>query len=181
MTRDLIEAARAAGELVEISASDSDGVPPGFATTMRYVTEVLVALGLDARLIVHDEIDPYIGSIFSEPGSPEHPQAFILGWAIDFPRTSDFIETQFRCGSPGNVSGYCDEALDARIDQTKLLEATDPGAGIRAWTAIEHDLVEQTVQVPVANPIANYPISDRAGNVQIHLQWGVLLSRIWVR
>jgi hypothetical protein len=37
------------------------------------------------------------------------------------------------------------------------------------------------VQVPLANPLVTVPVSARTGNVQVHLQWGVLLSRLWVQ
>ena len=67
------------------------------------------------------------------------------------------------------------------MDRALRLQATDLGAATRAWTEIEHQLVEDAARAPLTNPVTTYAISARTGNVQIHPQWGVLLSRIWVQ
>ena len=108
-------------------------------------------------------------------------QAYIFGWAPDYPRASNFIEPQFRCAAFGNASGLCSESLDARIDDAEQLQASDPAAANRAWTAIEHRLVEDAVWVPLINTVSAYVFSARTENVKVHPQWGVLLSRIWVQ
>jgi len=61
------------------------------------------------------------------------------------------------------------------------LQTTDPAAANRAWTEIEHRLVEVAVWVPLLNPISTFAFSERVGNVQVHPQDLVLLSRLWVR
>lgn len=81
----------------------------------------------------------------------------------------------------GGRPGYCDPTLDAAMDHAKALEATDPGAATREWTGIEHRLVDDAVQAPLSNQVATFPVSARTGNVQVHIQWGVLLSRLWVQ
>ena len=51
----------------------------------------------------------------------------------------------------------------------------------RAWTQIEHQLVEEAAQAPLTNPVTTYAVSARRENVQINPQWGILLSRIRVQ
>ena len=57
----------------------------------------------------------------------------------------------------------------------------DPGAANRAWAEIEHQLVDAAVQAPITNPLLTHAVSDRAENVQVHPQWGLMLSLIWVQ
>ena len=35
--------------------------------------------------------------------------------------------------------------------------------------------------VPLANPVANYSLSTRVGNVQVNPVVGILFSQLWVR
>jgi len=60
-------------------------------------------------------------------------------------------------------------------------QTSDPGSATRAWSEIEHDLVDDAALVPVLNPISTFVVSDRAGNVRINPGLGVLLGQIWVR
>ncbi len=176
----LIDEAGVAGARVTVSISDDpavdDEVPATRVDVMEYVVEVMNDLGLRAKLEVIHDIDEYAGGIFA---GERH--AYLFGWAPDYPRASNFIELLFRCGSPVNVSKLCSDSIDAQIDEALRLEAIDPGAANRAWAAIDRTLVEDAVWIPLLNPVVAYAFSDRVENVQVHPQWGVLLSRIWVR
>jgi peptide/nickel transport system substrate-binding protein len=177
----LIDEARADGQDVTVWVTD-DSLPPGARETMKYVTEVMNDIGLSADLKVVPG-DEYFGTVFGAPaGSPEHPQAFLSGWIQDYPAASNFLEPQFACPPRGsaNNSGWCDARIDRQMDEAQRLYRTDPGASSRAWTEIEHQLIEEAVVAPLTNPVARYAVSARAGNVQINPQWGILLSRIWV-
>jgi hypothetical protein len=66
------------------------------------------------------------------------------------------------------------------MEKAKSLQISDPGSANRAWSDIEHALVDNAALVPVANPILTFVVSERAGNVQINPQFGVLLGQIWV-
>jgi ABC-type transport system substrate-binding protein len=106
----------------------------------------------------------------------------MTGWFSDYPGAGNFIDPQFACGARGfaNPSGWCNEALDAEMDEALLLLTTDPGAANRAWMEIEHQLIEDAALVPLTNPVTTHAVSDRVGNVQVNPQWGILLSRLWV-
>jgi ABC-type transport system substrate-binding protein len=95
----------------------------------------------------------------------------------------ELLEPQFACGERGyaNPSGWCSESLDAQMDEALLLLTSDPGAANRAWVDIEHGLVEQAALAPVTNPVTTHAVSARVENVQLHPQWGLLLSRLWVQ
>ena len=180
----LVKAAGAVGATVTVSVAELEQLP-GTVEIMRHVVDVLDELGLRATLRVVSDPDTYIDGFYNDPtakpGSPEYPHVFVLGWASDFPRASDFIEPQFRCGAFANTSGYCDRDLDRTIDRVKRLSITNPGAASRGWTKIEHQLVREAVWAPLVNPVTANAFSARTGNVQIHPKWGVLFSRLWVQ
>jgi YVTN family beta-propeller protein len=180
--RSLIEEAGAVGEKVTVWVAGS-GLPPGAVEAVRHVTEVLKDIGLHANLKIVPNIYDYFDAINppTPPGSPAHPQAFLNGWIQDYPGASNFIQALFSCEGFYNISGLCSESLDARIDEALQLYATDPGASTRAWMDIEHDLVDQAVMAPLTNPVSTNLVSARTENVQVHPQWQILLSRLWVR
>jgi peptide/nickel transport system substrate-binding protein len=108
-------------------------------------------------------------------------QGFWNGWAPAFPSANEFLSPLFECDASFNVSGSCDPALDERMDEARALQATDPAGANQAWTEIEHQLVDEAVRVPIANPVTNVSVSARVGNVQVNPQLGILLSQLWVR
>ena len=177
--RALIEDAGAVGEEIAVWVMREDPFLGGPPSTMRYVTEVLNDIGLRAELTIK-EVDPYFGVIFGQPHD-NPPHVYLSGWATDYLGAANFIETQFRCGAGANVSGYCSDRLDARIGEAKQLQVTDPAAANTAWIEIEHQLVREAVWAPLTNPLTPYAFSARVGNVQVHPQWGLLLSRLWVQ
>ena len=87
------------------------------------------------------------------------------------------------CGHAGfsNTSGWCDDALEGEIDEALLLTTTDRGAANRTWAEIDRRLVEDAAQAPVTNPVFTHAVADRVENVQVHPQWGLMLSLIWVQ
>jgi YVTN family beta-propeller protein len=180
--RELIEDADAVGEKVTVWVSE---IIPGAVDTMRHVTEVLNEIGLQANLKVVPNPEHYFGDLIdpagTAPGSPGHPQAHLNGWIQDYPAASNFIQPLFSCGGFFNFSGYCSDSLDAQIEEAFRLYATDPGASTRTWTDIERQLVDDAVVAPLTNPLSTNVVSARTGNVQIHPQWGILLSRLWVQ
>jgi len=185
----LIDEAGAADEQVTVAVTDAGGLPSGALEVMEYVTDVLDELGLEAELEIHG--NGYFESIYPPaagiPGTPAgaagHPHVYMSGWIADYPSAGNWIEPQFACGERGfgNPSGWCDEALDRQIQEALLLYATDPGAANRAWAEIEHGLVEEAAWAPVTNPVTTHAVSARVENVQLHPQWGLLLSRLWVQ
>jgi ABC-type transport system substrate-binding protein len=129
-------------------------------------------------------IMPPVGGTPGTPaGTPRHPHVFMSGWIADYLGARNFIEPQFGCRGSGfaNAVGWCDETLADQIEEASALQVTDPGAANRAWAQIEHQLVEAAVQAPITNPLTTHAVSDRVENVQIHPQWGLMLSLIWVQ
>jgi ABC-type transport system substrate-binding protein len=174
-----MEEAGAVGQEVTALVAES-GLPEGAVKVMEHVVDVLNELGLQARLEIVDDDGNYFGAIFAVD-APDHPDIYMSGWISDYPGAANFIQPQFGCGGFANSSGLCDEELDAAIEEALALNATDPGAANRAWIDIEHGLIEDAQQAPLVNFVTTHAISERTENVQINPQWGILLSRLWVR
>jgi ABC-type transport system substrate-binding protein len=184
----LIEEAGAAGQVIAVSAAE---VQPGTIKVMRYIVEVLEDLGLRPKLDVVRGFGAYFDAINppspdgsgTSAGSPEHPHVYISGWLSDYLGAGNFIEPQFACGPAGfaNTSGWCDDALEGEIDEALLLTTTDRGASNRTWAEIDRRLVEDSAQAPVTNPVFTHAVADRVENIQVHPQWGLMLSLMWVQ
>ena len=176
----LIEDADAVGEKVTVWVTDDPQafIYPGpvETKTMRYIVGVLNDLGLRANLkIVHD-FDEYYEAIYAKG-----VQAYLSAWVSNFPGAGGFIDDDFRCGVPGTAPILCTESLETQIEHAQQLQATDPAASNRAWIEIEHRLVEEAVWAPLTNGVRAYIFSARTENVQVHPQWQILLSRLWVQ
>jgi ABC-type transport system substrate-binding protein len=166
-------------------------LPPGALEATNYVTDVLEEIGLEPELEILHGATAYFTRILPPgggvpgtlAGTPRHPHVFISGWAADYLGARNFIEPQFACGEVGfaNGQGWCDGTLEDRMNEAAALQVTDPGAANRAWGEIEHQLVDAAVQAPITNPLLTHAVSDRAENVQLHPQWGLMLSLIWVQ
>ncbi len=182
--RTLIREAGAEGTQITASVTDA-GLPTGAIQTMQYVVEVLDGLGLDAKLEVEHDGQAYFDAIYppTPAGEPGHPNVYLSGWTSDYPGAGNWIAPQFSCDPMGigNSSGWCSKTLDAQIDAALRLGQSDPGAASRAWTEIEHKLVDGAAQATLTNPVITRAVSARTENVQLHPQWGMLLSRLWVQ
>ena len=173
--RRLVEAADPAEHTIDAWVMDVDPALAAPVETMTYVVEMLNDIGLRADLRVLKG-DPYAEGIYAG-----EPQMYLFGWGTDYLGAGDFLQTQFRCGSSQNASNLCSHSLDRRMERAKELQLTDPSAANEAWSEIEHDLVEAGIWAPVTNLVSSHVFSARVGNAQIHPQWGLLLSQLWVR
>jgi peptide/nickel transport system substrate-binding protein len=173
---DLVAQADAVGEPVTVEVAE--GYYAEAVDAMEQVTATLNEIGLRAKLEILPT-DRYLRRSFSPPGLPEHPQALSYVSFSAYPGAFEFLG-QYVCGANFNVTGFCDRSVDRRIEEARFLQTSDPGSANRAWSQIEHDLVDAAALVSVANPTLTFVVSERAGNVQINPQFGVLFGQMWV-
>jgi peptide/nickel transport system substrate-binding protein len=104
------------------------------------------------------------------------------GWAADYPAASNFIVPFHSCdASFYPPSGFCDPDIDALIDRASRLQLEDPAAAGALWAEIDRAIVNQAPHVWLFNDVGVQFVSERVGNYQWSLQWGVLLDQLWVR
>lgn len=90
-----------------------------------------------------------------------------------------FFGTWFLCSAAYNHHWFCDIRLDRAIRSAQALEATDPRAASRAWTRIDHELVNRAAWIPLANPRAYDFVSARVRNYQLK-GGGILVDQLWL-
>ena len=94
------------------------------------------------------------------------------------PRTSS---TFFTCGRLPPLSGFCDPA-DRCDDRARArMQLDDPVASGALWAEIDRAIVDQAPYLWLMNPNIVEFVSERVGNYQCSLQWGVLLNQLWVQ
>ncbi len=165
--RQLIARSGAAGTPVELWTW------PDRASAGRYLADVLTGLGLPADARVFGDIGQSLEAA-QRPG--ERPQIGLNGWIADSPDSGLFLRTLIGCDGDFNLSGFCDPQIDAAIDRAEAGGAE----GSSAWQRIEGQIADRAPVVPLTTRRYVVVTSERAGNVQFHPFYGVLLDQAWV-
>ncbi len=176
--RDLIRAAHATGAEVDLWNANAPFLP-GSSTLGGYIADLLRRLGFRVSLHQLSDLRTYFGAIYQLQS--KGIEIYASGWFADYPGPGGFIDVQFRCVAASNNEGFCDRSFDDAVAEAHRLEPTDRTSANAAWADIDHRLVDEAVWVPFTNPVGTFAFSARVGNAQVHPQWGVLLSRLWVR
>ena len=78
----------------------------------------------------------------------------------------------------GNLSQFCDRGVDAAFERAAAAAGSQAG---ELWAAVDRRVMQAAAAVPLTNRRAMVLVSERAGNVQQHVQLGPLLDQMWVR
>jgi peptide/nickel transport system substrate-binding protein len=142
----------------------------------RYFVELLKRLGYRASLQAVSK-KQWGSAIY---GRPRRAQIGFASWTADYATESGFIEPLLVCDAAYNETGFCDPAIDARMEEATRLRAIDPSRAGDLWSKIEHDLVDQAPWVPLGTRYWVNLVSKRLGNYQSNPQWGPLVDQMWV-
>jgi len=169
-----------AGQAVGIVVSD-DEVNAGLG---EYLQSVLNSIGYKAT------VKPLSGNIqFTYiQNSNNKAQISLTSWYQDYPAASDFLNVLLSCSSfrPGsdssiNITGFCDKALDARMQEALTLGQTDQDAANVQWAALDKEFMKQAPMAPLFTPKIIDFTSKRVGNYQFSKQFYMLVSQLWVQ
>jgi YVTN family beta-propeller protein len=182
--RELLREAKAPHTHVTVWITDDYG--PVLVAQARYFAGLLTRLGFPSSVHVVGDAVRYSDLVYT---SPSRIQFAFSGWLADYAAASDFIATQFTCGSirrnaPGanlNTAQLCDRDLDRRVSAAEAAEARDPELAGRLWAAADRAVVDLAPAVFVATPSALELVSARVGNYQRNPEFGILLDQVWVR
>jgi hypothetical protein len=104
------------------------------------------------------------------------------GWVADYPAASNFITGLVACDAPlAPTGGFCDAGIDALIDHALEVQADEPVAAGALWSEVDRAIVHQAPYLWLVNPMGVEFVSERVGNYQRGIPWGVLLNQLWVR
>jgi ABC-type transport system substrate-binding protein/class 3 adenylate cyclase len=122
---------------------------------------------------------PDVSSFFKHlVGGAEPVDAAGSGWNADYPAPSNFMVALVGCGQQQYV---CDRALDRRMQQLSALQIRDPERANAGWAALDREVAERALVIPLTTGKATDFVSKRVGNYQSHPVFGVLLDQLWVR
>jgi YVTN family beta-propeller protein len=151
---------------------------PGFWESAAEGTiRALEQLGYRASIRRADDLDAYVAKVTDE--KTRGVQAGMIGW-YGVPRTAVSLLELLRCVPP-DLSFFCDERIDARIERALEIQATDPDGATALWTGIERDIVDLAPWVPLFTPSHALLVSKRVGNYQLNPESRLLFDQLWVR
>ena len=148
-----------------------DGWPIG-PPIGEHLTEVLEELGYKVTTTaVPDEEFP-----------TSRFQMALSVWGPDYPGASTFFDGLLTCETPfPRLYRFCDPEIDAMIERAKRMQVEDPVAAGELWAEVDRAIVDQAPYLWLVNPVDVAIVSDRVGNFQRNINWGILLNQLWVR
>jgi peptide/nickel transport system substrate-binding protein len=171
----LVDLSGTTGTKVTVWASEE--AYPASVPVGRYFRRLLQRLGYLTTLKVVS-VDRYFSALFGPP--PRAQIAFLL-WTTDYATESGFLVPVLACNEGYNSTGFCDPAIDRRMEEAARLRATDPARAGDLWSKIEHDLVDQAPWVPLGTAFWVNLASQRLSNYQSNPVYGPLIDQMWVR
>ena len=78
---------------------------------------------------------------------PNPYQAFSIGWIADYPDPENFLDLLFHCDSLGNRTGYCNEEVDALLEQARV--ERDANARMALYQQAQEIVVSDAAWVPL--------------------------------
>jgi peptide/nickel transport system substrate-binding protein len=115
-------------------------------------------------------------------------QISLTSWYQDYPAASDFLNVLLGCGSfhegsdsSINISGFCDEKIDAMMQDALETEQTSMDEANKKWAEVDHAVMEAAPTAPIFTPKLIDFVSERVGNYQFSKQFYMLVSQLWVQ
>jgi len=108
-------------------------------------------------------------------------------WYQDYPAPSDFLNVLLGCGnihpnsdaSP-NIAEFCNQAVQAKINQAETMGATNPSGAAALWTQVDHMDTAQAPWVDMYNPKQIDFLSKNVHGYSWNPQWYILIDRLWL-
>lgn len=115
-------------------------------------------------------------------------QMSVSQWYKDYPAASDFLHILFGCASfregsdaSINISGFCDQGIDAKMQKALDLGVTDQKAADALWAEIDRDVTDQAPAVGLFTPKRLDFVSKRVGNFKFNRQFNWMITQSWVQ
>ena len=158
-----------------------------FAGVSRYFARLLDSLGYHAQVkVLGDRSQAGFNKFYYYLADSRHKAQMGAYWETGYPSAADLTEP-LRCrsftpnhASNRNLSEFCSQKVERRIDHALRLQATDPAKAGAAWAAVDRQVVDQAPTVGLLVPQGVDLVSKRVTNYQLNPVWGVILSQLWV-
>ena len=100
-------------------------------------------------------------------------------YIADFPGPYSYMYG-FTCAEADGLTNYCDDGLDAVIDEARDLQTTDAAAAGEKWAEVDRIVTDLALWCPLINE-GSQLVSARVGNYQSNVAYGMLLDQVWVQ
>jgi peptide/nickel transport system substrate-binding protein len=178
--KQLIDASGTKGATVKVNTT-TNTVDRGLGL---YFVGLLNSLGYHASL---QALSPAIQYPYAQ-NSSNRPQFAFSSWYQDYPAASDFLNILLGCGSfhpssnsSPNIAEFCDQGIQAKMDQAGKTGITDREAGNKIWTQVDHQVTDQAPWVSMFNPKYIDVLSSRVKGYLFSPQWYFLLAQASVK
>jgi len=108
-------------------------------------------------------------------------------WYDDYPQPSDFLNVLTGCGSihkgsdaSPNIAEFCNQSIQAQINQAETEAQSDPAAATAAWTKIDQEVTNQAPWVAIYTPRQIDFLSSNVHGYQWNPQWDILIDQLWL-
>ncbi len=139
-------------ELATLSTTEAEAVAAMLAGNLGITVEIL---------------QPERGDMISGLWAHDRWQMFLFGWTADSPSASVWTYELLYCGLDSNFSTYCNEEVDALIDQARA--ATDMDTAIAAWQAAEALAMEDAAMIPTGYARYIYLVNPAVSGFQANM------------
>ena len=177
----LVKASGTKGDAVAIVVTND----PVNEAVGQYVQSVLNSIGYKAT------VKPLSANIqFTYIQNTKNKvQISLSQWYQDYPAASDFIKVLLSCSEfhPAsdnsiNIAGFCNKALDAKMNTAETMELTNPTGANKLWGQIDQQLMANYAPwVPLFNPKQIDFVGKRVGNYQFSRQFYMYVDQLWVK
>ena len=166
------------------------GYPNGFSTTL-YTTNsdpdpiTAEAIRQDLAKVgvtVDVKTEPQV-SFFKRIGTPHQVPVGYVGWNMDYPDPSDFIDPILSCATAvqggSNAAFYCNPQVDALAAAARA--NPDPASRLAAYQDIQRMVMADAPWVPLRFDEHYTLESSRVGGFTIHPVWQYDLGGLWIK
>ena len=150
----------------------------------EYFVGLLDKLGYKAKL---QALSPDIQYPYVQNSKNKVEFAF-SSWFQDYPAASDFLNVLLGCGSfhPGsnsspNIAEFCNQAIQAKMDQALKAGVTNPEAANAIWAQVDKEVTDHAAWVALFNPKLIDFVSARVKNHVFSPQWYFLLDEASIK
>jgi peptide/nickel transport system substrate-binding protein len=178
--RQLVEESGTKGARVKVN-SDTTDVNRAFGL---YFVDLLNELGYEAsaQFLAPAIQYPYVQN------SKNKVQFAWSVWYADYPAASAFLPVLLSCesfhpnsNSSPNIAQFCDEGIDAKMDEAAATASADPDGADELWAQVDRAVTDQAPWVAMFTPKLLDFTSKRVKGFQFHPQWGFLLAQASVQ
>ena len=176
------DAEKARAELAASRYGGPQGLPPivvtisgegGDAAVEALTDQIGEALGIKLTI----EATPY--ELFQREVDARKYQAFVVGWAADYPDPENFLDVLLHTGSPLNNTGYSNPEVDRLLDAARL--ESDPARRTALYAEAEDLVLADAPWVPLYTGVDVWLVSPAVQGFTLPPIVVRRLHQVWLR